>query len=457
MAKVVVEAFENSGLLCEDGLIEERIKLVHPEELSEICEKLKDDTLYSKLHVDKTKFTHAASAALSGGDYPCSALDCRMENVGRLIQFAALYSDTVYVRNPFDKYRGLEDIPNLDITSVQEKLAPDLLILHKLRSLIDRGVIQFVSFGDLCPCCMSMNSTRQSLKSKFEQHEESFRTLVRDSVKYVLMKRDDEFVIVCSGPSDLLAHGEGLIGIQFTRGIPDFLETHVREVAKDGSSVLTQEVVDSLGVAENITGRIIDSVSFELGSAHNLKSAYLLDNELEMSLVQNLIDDPVAKKHSKAMARHISCLLPYIECASIDSILSLRENEAESFLLFRNALRLAIAEYDSSRYEITERDAQLIFQDIIKPKVDALDSKISSSKSALKKYGYRKVSGVAFVCAVGAAAGIFSNSLLLGSFAATAAKFAVDTITESLDKSDAESVISGDDYYFLWKVKQLSS
>ena len=58
----------------------------------DFCFETVELTKAVELARETSVFTHSASFPLAGGRFPCNALDCRLERVNELAQFAALYT-----------------------------------------------------------------------------------------------------------------------------------------------------------------------------------------------------------------------------------------------------------------------------------------------------------------------------------------------------------------------------
>lgn len=70
-------------------------------------------------------FNFYANSTLGGAAYPCSALECRLNNLDNLLRFSALYADKVLIQSPIDAhYERLESDKDIDRVS----LATDIIL-----------------------------------------------------------------------------------------------------------------------------------------------------------------------------------------------------------------------------------------------------------------------------------------------------------------------------------------
>ena len=90
----------NSDFIKRGELKISKIMSASPESLLKFCAQFSEIFSQSSIkEKEKTIFSHSASLSLAGDRNPCEHIDCRLERVRSLSQFAALYSDRVYVQN----------------------------------------------------------------------------------------------------------------------------------------------------------------------------------------------------------------------------------------------------------------------------------------------------------------------------------------------------------------------
>jgi len=91
---------------------------------------------------EKSIFSFSASLSMGGGNYPCENLNCRFENVKKTAQFAALYSDRVYINYYANDYNHFEATKEpVVIDAMKSRMFNDLKLLCYLRPLIEGGKI----------------------------------------------------------------------------------------------------------------------------------------------------------------------------------------------------------------------------------------------------------------------------------------------------------------------------
>lgn len=226
-------------------------------------------------------------------------------------------------------------------------------------------------------------------------------------------------------------------------------------LARDNGKVkLSLAEAKSLNLGQRIASTLMGSVIFEVGTAKHLRTSYLSSNNFEIELIRNLTADPIIRRKSALMGRYLSCLVPFSGDIKLPSLIKLRKQESDAFILFRAALNEAINTYKESGDHFDERDAQAVYSDIIQPRLATLDNSIRIAKRRLAKSGYRKAIAWTGALSLGMYTGFAISNPLLGLASFAAAKCGADYLEEFFAKSDVEDKIVEDSYYFLWKVRE---
>lgn len=157
-----------------------------------------------------------------------------------------------------------------------------------------------------------------------------------------------------------------------------------------------------------------------------------------------------AANHKPTMADilvHIN--LPVLEGLSIQHLLELREREHDSFIRFRDSIRIAIGE----RLKVSE-DSQIIAkqinEDVISPALTNIRQRLAASEHSLAK----KAGIATFLTALTTTCGLLAHAapatLALSSVGVMAA--ATNTIVQKY--LDERQNVSLDSMYFLWKATE---
>jgi len=451
----ITALFENSGFIQDNKPVWKRIRKAKLTKIADLCEQSCDISSYSALQPRPSIFSHTASAALGGDRHPCSSLECRLERVRQLVQFAALYSDKVYIRNLFQDYTDISQLKKpRDL--ILGRFTEDLLILSALLPLINAGRIQLVTFQGICPHCLSLEALEQNAKSDYDKAITDLTKRYLKEISYSVLYKEGSLALVGHGHQDLIPHGELLLEFTDPADLLSKAPSLLRKAKTTGEIKLTTAQANKIQAAQYFADPIITSVAFELGGTHFLKTSYLSDNDLELSFIRSLSKDPIVRRHTTLMSKYLTCIVPFIDSVNTTALIRLRDREQEAFSLFRAALTKAIEEYKSQGEAFTERDAQAVYADIIHPRLATLDAKIRSAKRTFRKGGLRKVLGWTGAISIGLYTGIFTADPLAGTAAFGVAKVGAELLESTMGTSDVEETIKQDDMYFLWKVRQLS-
>jgi hypothetical protein len=456
MDNPLIVLLENSGLIDKGKPIQKNLRKIKKEDIIKLTEQADEITSFDKIKVEPSLFRHSASTTLGAGSFPCSYIDCRMQKAIELSQFAALYSDKVYIRNFLhDHIRQIEK-GTLPIDQVIEAFRFDITILATLAPLIESGKIELVTYTGFCPHCLTVKALNLSSPKALKQELLKLTNRYYKEAEYILEyeKDIDTFILASKGPESLIPHG-GPYQHDITKQILSTMPSLADKAKKLGQIKLTTSQARMLKLGEDYPNSLIYSASFELGGSYFLKTSYLSDNELEIDLIRDLTSDPIAKRHSSIMQKHLMCLLPFIKDVNASDLIKLRETEGESFQSFRIALTKAIEEFKIQGDHFRERDAQAIYSDIIYPKLSNLDSKMKAASRKLVKDSRRRIISWSAAITVGMYTGMIPTNLL-GIGAAIGAKKLVDIFDEIISKSDVEESIRDDEWYFLWRVKKTS-
>ena len=136
------ELLENAGLISGSGIDQRRARRLSAGQLSDIGAQAAVLTRAEGLTDEVGNMTHSATLSLGGGTEPCASVSCRLRHVDQLAQFAAFYSDRVYIHNFLSNH---EHPPHSGyLPSLEERrhtLLDDLEVLSHLRPLIEAGLI----------------------------------------------------------------------------------------------------------------------------------------------------------------------------------------------------------------------------------------------------------------------------------------------------------------------------
>lgn len=276
--------------------------------------------------------------------------------------------------------------------------------------------------------------------------------------KVTIERWEKEYRLEVRAPEDLLEHGfyakyirsSGML--EALRHLPE-----VRSLLARGRKVpLSQRQLEKLGLHKDETAAILENVLFEFTVSQSLGTSFLTERPIHASILQDLTVNSQQEQRNVLIKRHLTTLVPFLDGLDSAELLKLREQEADSFVLFRQALNRAIDEASNKTSEFTERYARELYGDVLEPSLAKLDLKLRSAQKSLIKKSHRKVFAWVGAITFGLFSGLVPSSLEAAAKVLGLTKVLADLGESALQARGNENVIRNEDMYFLWKVRQAS-
>lgn len=461
MNSLIFEQIDNAGFIRNGEINTEKISKLTPFDIIEFAQESAEITSASDLNPEKNLFTHSASMSLGAGRRPCSELGCRLDRANELSQFAAFYSDKIYMHNFIAEHlRHLESKQYPDEQLMRMNFVYDMVVFDFLRPFIEAEIIIPITAPNHCPHCFvesilkDENDTR--LKHAFEELVEKYNKGISYSIQ-----RDDSglFNMRLEGSDELLNHGfrayvSNEMPIYFKKG-----QKALKKRLLDGEKViLSKKAIQDMEIDVQLADEVFRNAYFSLSTAHCLNTSFVTERELDISFINSITPDKEIDRRNAIIKKHLTCLVPFIDNIKTSDILKIRKEEGEAFLRFRGALNIAINESLKQKEKFTENTAREIYQDVIRPELANLEKKAQKArKSIIKDISTKIVSWGIAAIGIGIWAGIPSSGK--AEIARSLGLLAVlQSLTEGIIKgTNTENSVEQSDMYFLWKVKKKSN
>lgn len=243
MNEMLYETLAKAGLLRAGVVNRERLNSMSLNRLRDLAIDVSDMTSAKHIKREHDIFALSASLALSGGRERCGFLDCRIERVQKLMQFAVLYTDKVYVRNNLvDWVPSLIPPFEMPEAKIRGILVDDLTLLNEMRPAIEKGLVIPTSPHPMrCPHCLVEESLGQDAGDRFKALERRIRERYQEEVSVTLQKEDGQYVLLLTGPDSLIDHGQSInLQVSPDGSVPLKIRAMPRNVQKAdrGESVL---------------------------------------------------------------------------------------------------------------------------------------------------------------------------------------------------------------------------
>jgi hypothetical protein len=455
---LLLEFLENAGLVRGSRINEARIRRLSVSRLSDIGEQAASITRAEALEPAIGNMTHAATLSLGGGAQGCSNVACRMQRINQLAQFAAFYSDRVYIENFISAHQHETDDGDAASTSWRpRRLLDDLKVLMRVRPLIEAGLVVPVTISDdVCVQCIALDAFGISADKRFARERKHLASRFLDEMTVALEYHGEEWVFAHEAPEELLQHG----GLYFwCSDLPSALAEMQRLVdrAIAGQTVkLSKAAVRKIGAHEGLARLVFDNVVFEMAMSQILRTAYLSDSELPLQLLTAISGDPDLARRNSVVQRHLTSMVPFLGDVSPGVALKLRRREEESFLTYRQALNTAIDNVRAEGSTLRERDAQAIYSDVIAPELARLDHAVQTARRDLLKNLARSAGAWIGAISFGMYSGLLPAQLVGAAQVLGLTKVLADLAQTALRLGSAGDTIRNQDLYFLWRVRHAS-
>src|ERR1044071_9429474 len=371
-AHILFEQLENAGYIKGDSVDLEKVQRATLTEIIELSTESAELTSAEQLIREKNSFAHSASLSLGGGIHPCSNLPCRLRRADELSQFAALYSDKVYIQNFLARWAVSKHAIE-DSAALRMHLANSLEVILRLRPLINANrVIPVTTPESSCPHCLlneldTMENFDPKVKHGLTSAKEYLQRRFLTEAKFTIKMKGGDYIIDVWAPEDLVEHGHYSTTMEEK---PEGLQAlpEVRQRLMRGQEVkLSQKHVVKLEHHDMEVGTILQNILFEFTVSQSFGTSFLTERPIHIKLLQTLTTSSQQEKRNALIKKHLTTLVPFLDGVDSAELLKLREQEGDSFIVFRQAINSAIDAASDKKGEFTERTAREIYGDLLEP------------------------------------------------------------------------------------------
>ncbi|MBU2984910.1 hypothetical protein KO528_06090 [Saccharophagus degradans] len=443
-----IEEFDDIISLWSNGDPIEAISNASEDKVFEFAETM---ALSSRYHFKpeskpNRNFSFIANSSLSGGRHPCTYPDCRIKKLDELVSFASLYADEVHIQNPFEEIL-IAGPENINEASRQE-LIYGIHNYFYLKPLIEKGIIKYAQ--NMVSLCQHHSETlAKPLSAEIERKETRLYNLLEEqlaekcSIYFDVGEGAGPFLKI-EGPDGLIDHG-----VRYLHLFGDLPETITELLDKKLPYKFSKKEVLSEGMLSLIISPILRDLSNQEWHSAFYGTSYLCDNATQMKIASRLNSEAYSAS-SSAFNKAMNHSLPSVYAKDLSDIVNLRENEGESFTVYRDKVHSLLK--DTEKW--SEEEVEEAFRDEILPQINMIDKKIRDWKVKTRESLKEKILFGSGAVSIGLYAGMLPPNIgqivtAIGGGSAVAG--AVMDYNKTLkDKNEARS----DDFYFLWQAKQ---
>lgn len=450
------EYLTNKGLLKGNKVNESVIAHLQRSAFPEIAEEATSLTSAQDVSRESSIFSHSASLSLGGGRFPCCSMSCRRERIAQLLQFAAFYSDRVYMKNFLEDYLRSDEYDTA-VEDLRADLYDDLRILLDIYPFIQKGIIIPVTTPEFSsPDKLAVQSFGENADMRLREQLKSLVSRMVLETTIQVQKKKTHLCVEVQGPEELIEHGSVF---HHTKALPPTIR-RIPSIVKrlDRGEIVTLTMSQRAHSSEvtYLAREILGNIVFDMAISQSLHASFLTERQLHVKILNSLSNDQALLNQNSILERHLKAIVPYIEGVSPRELLRLREKEGDSFLLFRNGLSVALGEAIAKKGQLTERDARELFSDIVAPKLARLDNKVKSARRNLLKGVSSKIGAWVGAITIGSYIGFLPNDIIHIARTLGLTKVAADILEAASQLRGRDEEIRQEDFYFLWRVREIS-
>ncbi len=266
---------------------EVNLKLIHKlpiDKLVEFAEESVNLTSIDQNTKSESYFSLSSSLPLSGGREGCCELTCRGNRLRSLSQFAALYSDKIYIKNYLSSYIDNDhESDDFDEDEFRSDFADDIILLNMITPLIQDGIIVPITPPtNYCPHCLAENFIGKNKGELIDRETKRVSKELFDKITVSVYKDDMFYNLHVKGLEDINFHGES---VRFNETPPPFLLNNPLLLAKieNGEEiVLSSKKKKQSAIHETLSAELFESIVFELITAQCLRTSLLTDSSYQI-------------------------------------------------------------------------------------------------------------------------------------------------------------------------------
>ncbi len=391
-------------------------------------------------------FSFIANSSLSGGSFPCAASECRLNKLDQLASFSSLYSDEVYIQNPFEEI-VLRGRGGINLTARHEIISGIYNYIY-LKPLIKRGIIKYAQ-NMVSLCNNHRINLAEPIAKKIQQKEDKLYNLLHDFLLdtcevTLSLTHDKKPFFEIKSSTEFIDHGVSYFHLMEPFG--DYID-HL--CTKEMPYVFTKNEIKNEHILRLIITPLIKDLSDQEWHSAFYGTSYLCDNQIQMDIASKL-NNPVYKANSTSFNQALKHYLPSIKSRNLEYILDLRNREEEAFNVYRDKINTMFRK----SADWNQKDISDAFRDQILPEIHIIEKKVKDWKEKTRGGIKDKLIIGTGTVSFGLYSGILPHDIshLLAAVGGGAA--VVSTLIDYSKTLKGKNEARSNDFYFLWQAKK---
>ncbi len=380
-------------------------------------------------------FNFSTNASISGSSYPCSCFECKIKNLSNLAFFATMYADRVIVPSPIDYH--YRQYTHYKQKIERTKLIEDILLLIYIKPLVLRRIVGFYTLKiSICNDCL-----KELLKKEdtIIRQSENVKGYIKNKMKkdfniYTKHEKKDLYIYI-EPKTDLILPGTIVCSAKRKSDV------FKKYIDIPDTNVIFEDF-EKIGFVDYLTDPIIDDFLLHSIWKDHDNTTYLTNRPIDTLIMKNLGQKNFENDNT---LNYIKPILPLIENANIENLLKIRDNDYESFIVYRDKLKQIINNNNLN----SEKEYNEAYHDLILPEINKMNNVLKKNKKHLIKQIGVDVFLTSIVCSVG-----MYNKFSFDGITGMMSLLGVSTGIKDILKLNSKQVIEENDLYFLWKVNE---
>ncbi|EMK3331668.1 hypothetical protein V8050_004601 [Vibrio parahaemolyticus] len=394
---------------------------------------------------NRNPFSFTANQTLSGWDNPCGSLDCRLSQVDKMLSFASLYADNVYVRNPFEKL--YIDAKECGVTpKIRSELYVSINIYFILRPYIKIGIVKYAT-SSLPFCENHIAEMVNPFKEKLASNEDRvFDALAKYYSSKVKVSYDESVnlsgFLSIEAPESLIEHNKKYVHL-FDNSSPYF--DSLRKLGLPYQ--LNQKEITEDGIIDMLIRPLVDDISFYSWHSKFYSTNLLTNDDLQIKVINKLNVNSVSTDVINNQFEHT---LTVADNTTPETIIELRNANEEHFNVYREKTK----QFLGSVKGLNAKEQEEAYSDLVRAEIANINKSLHLHRTKYLSKTRQEVIFGTGVLAVGTYLGIIPIELAPMLAAAGGATKAASWLVDTNQQLQSDTVAQENDFYFLWKTQK---
>jgi hypothetical protein len=379
-------------------------------------------------------------------DAGCHEWRCRNEKLSSLARYAALYSDGIIVPHAFANFTAGPEAGRLSLA--------DLYFKHyALRPLVEAGIAKFaIDLYCLCEECGRRFRKACAIhdRAAFELY---MRKLPEMNVIYRPPSKRRSWFLEIRGPEDYVPHGELRLVPSHGKDAPGWAPRRIGLVDGAPGAALTAARIRKHRLGGRLFEQFSEDAMFQQYHGVRFGASFITDSLTEAEFLDTVYPRNDINQNVRTLLSALTDGLPLLADVPLRTVLKIRNNDYDSFQIYRNALRDVLANHVKPGKALSRAEAEQICSDVVAPQLAKLRIDANAKRRAiLKKSLAKSVVPVAMV-SIGVIAGLIPHELAeIFKWGGIALSGQIAEALASIEKNPNE--LRSHNFYFLYRLAQ---